>query len=209
MDIAQQNRPRSMRRIFIRCFVALFLLAIAIDTFPKCDWVFPIQKRVGPVLNYTGLWQGDWPLFAPNPVINNGWVSAEFYRDDSSTPLQSADGKPLSWSSPVWSECTSWDKFYRFRHVNYFNRIPIRSQNMINDLADYVAREKLGPDYRLVEPVSSDSPSTTLQAKEAIELRLTKNALRIVLPDDGTLPPPDETTWIYVGSSLATRKYSP
>jgi len=186
--------------------MALALVVIAIDTAPKWRFVTPLQESIRPVLNLTGLWQGDWPLFAPNPVINNGWISAEFYASSDASPVLVGDGRTLSWNSPIWSECNSWNKFYRFRHMNYFNRAAYRGKNVVDDLADYIAREKLGPDFRLVNTQLTESSRD--EDSSSIDLRLSKNALQIVLPEDRSLPSPEETTWIYVGSGLGLRRYA-
>ena len=199
-------KPKSLQRTWIRCFAAITLIAVAIDTAPEWKFVTPLQEFLRPALNVTGLWQGDWPLFAPNPVINNGWISAEFYAQSSQSPMLASDGKPLSWNSPIWSEFNSWTKFYRFRHINYFNRAAHRGQNVIDDLADFVARTELGPDFHFVETVPEDG--RLVVASSPIELRLSMNRLQIVLPDDGSLPSPEETIWMSVSSNLTLRKYS-
>jgi hypothetical protein len=200
------TEPKSLQRTWIRCFAAITLIVIAIDTAPNWKFVSALQEYLRPALNVTGLWQGDWPLFAPNPVVNNGWISAEFYTQSNQAPMLASDGKPLSWNSPIWSEFNSWTKFYRFRHINYFNRAAHRGQKVIDDLADFVARTELGPEFHFVEtePVDGrlvgDSPP--------IEIRLFMNRMQIVLPDDGSLPSPEETTWMSVSSNLTLRKYS-
>ena len=150
-NIDTETQPKSLRRICIRCFVALALLTIAIDTAPRSAVTNPLQDLIRPALNVAGLWQGDWPLFAPNPTINNGWLSAEFYPVGGKSPILTDDGKPLGWNSPIWSEYDVWNKFYRFRHVNYFNRVPYRGKDPLDDLADYIARTTLGPEYHFVE----------------------------------------------------------
>ena len=200
------TKPKSLQRTCIRCFAAITLIAIAIDTAPNWKFVSHLQDYLRPALNVAGLWQGDWSLFAPNPVINNGWISAEFYAQSSQSPMLASDGKPLSWNSPIWSECTSWTKFYRFRHINYFNRAAHRGQNVIEDLADFVARTELGPEFHFVDTVPEDS--RLVVDSSSIELRLFMNRLQIVLPDDGSLPSPEETIWMSVSSNLTLRKYS-
>lgn len=204
--------PKSLRRVFIRWFVGAALVAIAVDTAPAFRFISPLQSFLRPALDLTGLWQGEWPLFAPNPIVNNGWISAEFFQQGNSAPLLASDGKPLSWNSPIWSECNFVEKFYRFRHVNYFNRVAFRGQNVLDDLSDYVARKELGPEFRFVETIPNEGEpegEPNQGNTRAIELRLSKNGLNIALPEDGNLPPPEEITWVYVGSGLASRKYAP
>lgn len=197
-------KSKSLRRVCVRCFVALALMVIVIDTAPRWRFLKPLHDLLHPALNAIGLWQGTWPLFAPNPVINNGWMSVDFYANGDASPLLAPDGKPQIWNSPFWSEFDAWDKFYRFRHVNYFNRIPYQMQIAIDDLTDYVARAKLGSDFHYVESDPLVGPNNS----PPIELRLSLTRLQIVLPDDGSLPSPEETTWMSVSSILAKRKYS-
>jgi hypothetical protein len=199
----ESTTPKPLRRIYVRCFVLMALIAIAIDTAPGWKFVKPLQEHLRPALSYAGLWQGEWPLFAPNPTINNSWLSAEFYVQGA--PKLAPDGKPLSWNSPVWSSISCWTKFYRIRHINYFNRIAYRGKNGVSDLADYLARTELGPDFHFSEAVTVDGvPADDAQA---IELRLSMNRLQLVMPDDGSLPSPEETTWMSLSSNLALRKY--
>ncbi len=195
-----------LRRTCIRCFVALALIVISIDTAPGWSFIKPLQEYLRPALNLTGLWQGDWPLFAPNPVINNTWISAEFYPVGDPSPMLASDGRPLSWNSPIWLEFNSWNKFYRFRHINYFNRAAYRGDAAIEDLADYVVRTELGPEFHSLDamPIEKDGAEDA----SPIELRLFMNRMQIVLPDDGSLPSPEETTWMSVSSNLVMRKYS-
>ncbi len=200
----ESTKPQALRRFFIRCFLLLALIVIAIDTAPGWKFVKPLQQYLRPTLSYAGLWQGDWPLFAPNPTINNCWLSAEFYFQG--VPKLASNGKPQSWNSPVWSSTNSWKKFYRFRHINYFNRVVYRGNNVVNDLADYVARMELGPDCHFAETITVDGVHA--QEAETVELRLSLNRLQLVMPDDGSLPSPEETTWMSLSSNLALRKYA-
>lgn len=204
------TRTKTLRRRIVRCFVAIALLSIAIDTAPRWPFTAPLQDLIRPVLNVTGLWQGDWPLFAPNPVINNGWISAEFYKEGDRSPILTPEDKPLSWNSPIWSEYSAWNKFYRFRHMNYFNRATNRGKDVLDDLADYIAHEKLGPEFHYVDMQTNKriDKRPKDESDGPIELRLSKNGLKIVLPEDGSFPSRDETTWVYVGSGLGMRKYT-
>jgi hypothetical protein len=198
--------PPSRRRIMVRCFALIALLTIMIDTAPRSSVTSPLQDRLRPALNVIGLWQGEWPLFAPNPTINNGWLSAEFYPVGGKLPLMEPNGKPLSWNSPIWSEYSAWSKFYRFRHVNYFTRVQYRGKDPLDDLSDFIARKMLGPEYHFVE--TRTNPASSEDDPSSVELRLSKSAVQIIMPEDGSLPARDEATWIYVGSGLGMRKYA-
>ena len=200
----ESTKTKPFRRSCIRGFVLMAIIAIAIDTAPEWKFVKPLQEYLRPILSYAGLWQGDWALFAPNPTVNNGWLSAEFYVQG--LPKLASNGKPQSWNSPIWSSFSAWTKFYRFRHINYFNRVAYRGKNVIDDLADFIARTELGPEFHFTAANSVDSVNT--DDAHAIELRLFKNRLELVLPDDGSLPSPEETIWMSLSSNLALRKYS-
>ena len=67
-----------MKRAAIRWFVAIVGVCIAMDTIPRERFPVPgFQDWLHRQLDRLGLSQGSWPLFAPNPVLNNGLVVAE------------------------------------------------------------------------------------------------------------------------------------
>lgn len=169
------------KRRAVRLFALVAIFVIVLDTLPRnWDWLTSPKRSVSSVLNRIGLWQGEWPLFAPDPFINNGWFTAD---------VRSGDGTVTQWNSPYWSEFGAWDKFVRFRHVDYFNRLTLRSNApAADDFADYVARTS-------GKPVAS--------------IRLYKNQVLLQMPDDGSLPPRDEITWIFSSEPVSVRSYEP
>ena len=172
---------RSPKRALIRGFALLAIAVIVLDTLPRnWGWLTGTKQAVSSVLNRVGLWQGEWPLFAPDPVVNNGWFTAE---------IRDPDGTVTRWNSPFWSEASAWDKFVGFRYIDYFNRLTLPSNfPAADDFADYLARE-------VGRPVAS--------------VRLYKNQVLLQMPDDGSLPPREEIAWMFSSELVAVRKYQP
>jgi hypothetical protein len=90
-------------------------------------------------LGRIGLWQGQWVMFSPNPVLNNAWYSLEVER---------AEGEPETvWISPAWQEASGWERFRRFREMNYFSRLCAdRNHLAARDFTDWLLREHGFPD---------------------------------------------------------------
>ncbi len=202
----------------VRLLVLVLPVVIAIDALPTMIPGIDFPKYyISPVLRSVGLWQGEWTLFAPNPSINNGWISAEIdgipsISDPSTTEI-------LTWNSPYWSRVTSWEKFYRFRYVNFYNRLPFREQDAANDFSEFIARETLGsrlsasrvaPLRRAGEPATEGTALLPVGPEKLdIEVRLYHNNLTIILPEDGSLPSRDEETWMAVSRNLTIWKFQP
>lgn len=210
------DRPLRMQvwqRRLCRWFAVAAMLSIAVDTSPWWEALRPLKNCIRPALIWTGLWQGQWPLFAPNPYINNSWISVEFYVDGTNQPLLSADHQPLLWNSPIWSRASVAEKFHRFRHLDFYNHLPGAPEEVRGDFANYVARVMLGPEYRpLIDEEAGANANPTADSvpqSAAIELRMFSNRMEIVMPDDGSLPAPDETTWMSVSRLLVSRRYAP
>lgn len=218
------------RRVAARCFFILFASVVLIDVAPRTwTWIRPVKQAVCPRLNYCGLWQGQWTLFAPSPILNNAWLSAEIYRPDGS--------QQEVWNSTYWANSSGWERFVGFRQMNYRNRLAAAHPSAANDLADYLARQLISPTAHPVElpvaevamtfgaspPISETlgefrydkSQSSAVAATDhslqqpTWRLVLSRSQLGIVLPDDGTLPKRDQTLWISSSKNLAVREYLP
>ena len=132
------------RRVAVRSFFVVFATVVLIDIAPRnWPWMRPVKQVVCPPLNYCGLWQGQWTLFAPNPILNNAWLSAEIYRPDGS--------QQEVWNSTYWANSSGWERFVGFRRMNYRNRLATASPEAVNDLADYLARQLISPTAHPVE----------------------------------------------------------
>jgi hypothetical protein len=169
------------RRAAVRLAVLVIASAMILDTLPySWKWLAGPKQYLSRVLNPLGLWQGEWPLFAPDPVINNGWLTAE---------LQSTDGTLEQWDSPLWSQASGWEKFAGFRHVDYYNHVPLPANYPArDDLLDYLIR-------RAAKPVKT--------------AKLYRNQLRMQLPEDGSLPPRDEIPWMFSSEIILRRTFQP
>jgi len=119
-------------------------------------------------------------MFAPDPVLNNGWFTAE---------IQSTDGTTSQWNSPFWIEKGSAEKFLRFRYLNYFNRLPSPwFEQAREDFTDYLARQSRMP-------------------VESVQLHHVR--MRLIMPEDGSLPKRDEASWMISSEIVTKRKYQP
>ncbi len=213
-----RRQPHRWRRAAARAFFLLFVSVLLIDTSPSTwAWMRPLKQIVCPILNYCGLWQGQWTLFAPAPILNNAWLSAEVYRPDGT--------QHEVWNSTYWAKSSGWERFVGFRRMNYRNRMAASDPLAANDLADYLARQLISPTAHPVNvhassPIKSQRDNTTLlhDSNQSIEstqptlpwrIVLSRNQLNLVMPDDGVLPKRDETLWISSSKNLAVREYQP
>lgn len=178
---ARLTPAASCRRVAIRCFALLIIGVMIADALPYA-WTGGLEaKRVlSAVLNRIGLWQGEWSMFAPNPVINNGWVTVE---------MRTSTGQTIQRESPLWSELSGLQKFVRFRHLNFYNRV-IQPWNIrgADDYIDDVARDS-------GEPI--------------VEAKLFRNQLKLRMPDDGTLPTRADAEWQFSTELWSQRTYQP
>lgn len=189
-------------RIAIRGFVCLCALVIAIDTTPaNIEFLNPIKKSLFPVLGSIGLSQGDWPLFAPNPILKNGTIVAE---------VTDGDRQQGTWSSPDWARATAWDKFYRFRHMNYYQRVG-QNHYACSDLAAYLhrtipAKEHAVPAMRWSE-ANELIPGIDL-VPPMLDIKLYQYQQRMVLSGKNPMPKQSETVWSNQNRFLLRREYS-
>jgi hypothetical protein len=66
-----------------------------------------------------------------------------------------ADHAVASWRSPDWSQMSGWQKFWRFRHMNYYGNVLKDGQQAAwHGLADYLARTVGHPQGKKVPVVS-------------------------------------------------------
>ena len=209
--------PASAKRWLLRSLAAILAVVIAMETYPRAwpggNWM---KSYLTPITNRLGLWQGEWPLFAPNPTLNNAWISAE---------LRGPDGTYAMWNSPYWATESGWEKFRNFRKVNYTNRLPFREILAGQDLADHLLKHEFKLDLRAVESPEDDEKLANEQSVEDVvaEASLIKpsskagvwrmdlyyNKLNLSLPAEGGFPSRDEATWISTSKKLLTREYLP
>ncbi len=164
----------------IRSFVLGLMLLIAVDSWPPHTSIVPVKAVAALIADGMGVRQGSWAMFTPNPVINNRWISAE---------LKTKDGRIIHWDSPLWVSSNTWDKFIRFRHINFYNRV---YQNWCmagrTDFLRYVARQ-------------------SGEELESIQLHL--NRLELIMPEDGSFPVRDEAEWRLISEPWIGETYEP
>ena len=192
-----------MKKNAIRLGAILFCVFVAIDVIPESYSLASRPKAwVHSVLVPLGLSQGDWPLFAPNPVLNNGVLVAE---------LTDHSGNPATWTSVDWQEASVWTKFYRFRHMNYQQRLP-NTYTAASDFADYLLRAipaeesavgsiRWSSDNQMLEPAAIEPPMR--------EIKLYKYRNTMVLEEGQPLPKIDQTQWSTQISFLVRRESQP
>ena len=88
---------------------------MCIDAFPQYTRLHgKFKEWIDPALDITGLWQGSWELFAPEPDHVNVRVGAFLYWED---------GSRTEWFQPNWSEMSSWQKARAFREMSYYDNL--------------------------------------------------------------------------------------
>jgi len=182
------RHPDLRRRWRVRLFVAGVLFVLAHETIP-----WGAEHRLTPspltkLINYAGLWQRPWNMFAPDPLRTSTWISAK---------LIDKNNQSFEWSSPQWAGVGPAEKFYRFRYFNYFNcfESPLNPL-VIDDLADHLQR-------------TLPTTEASFAAEDVREVKFSLKMMRILLPQDGTLNPRAETYRMFSDQPLATQTYSP
>lgn len=129
LEFSMADRSRWKARILFLAVSSLML----VDTFPA-ELPRPprSQGRLAELLQWFGLIQGEWTMFAPNPSSRNVSLSAE---------ITLANGAVVNWESPQWSDYGRGDRFQMARQVNYFDRVGNPGHGAaLDDLASYLAR---------------------------------------------------------------------
>jgi hypothetical protein len=184
-----------------------------------------LRKALRPI----GLWQDEWRLFAPDPIVNNCWWTIEVkgelaaeLQDELRLPggqSQPGESSPLSWNSPFWGEVGPHKKFFMRRHIAYSRRLSDFPTAVVEDFADHWVRQRFGDRLHALGTVPSDAlEHRDLQTglideiNEApkpflLELNVYRNELKMAFPDDGTLPPREDTVWLSVTEKYLQRRY--
>lgn len=170
------------RRRLARFIFCVATCVVILDVIPP-DWPGFTRPKLllSEILNRVGLWQGQWTMFAPDPVLTNASLSAEF---------EHADGKITYWVSPDWKRVGTFEKFYRFRYLNFFNRVHLdNNARALKDFADFISRNE------------SKSP--------VVRLKIHRNSMTMLAPDDGRLPNRNDAIWVSRSDFLTERRYDP
>ena len=120
---------RKLTNIFLLSYLGLTL----IDCLPQLSNAHRrLKLKIDPILDVTGLWQGEWPLFAPGVDRVNSRLSAE---------ITLTDGKTLLWNSPEWQKLSWVDRFLQFRHAEYLDNLTARDNRAAQvEFLEYLAR---------------------------------------------------------------------
>lgn len=185
---------QNFRRRCVKVFFFLLVTTLVIDVFPRgipgskeFPVVWDIKVKNSYLVNALGIWQGEWPLFAPEPVINNGGLSAELTYDDGTIEF---------WESSEWSRASVLEKFTRFRHMNYYTRLGASSNYIgCSDFIDYLQR-------------SYSKRNELGQFREVVKVKIYDYRKRMIRPQDQPFPKPDETIWVSVNSLLQEKSYN-
>lgn len=154
------------------------------------------KEMLGEFTNRAGIWQGQWMMFAPNPSVNNYWLTADVYN---------SDGTPQMWSSPYWANAGTVEKFRRFRFLNYYNRLQLpQHQHAAEDFTQFLSHSALGEPGLLNEYLEGGLvlPERWGEA-EPHRVVLYANGLRMHSPEDDSMPLKDDITWITFSESIA------
>ena len=220
-----------VRSTIVKLFFVMFVAVIGIDTLPlgissdsgAFSFIYKMKSTIRPALRPIGLWQSEWRLFAPDPVINNCWwtievrgeLAGELQDDLSSTTLPGSESNSLSWNSPFWGDVKPTEKFFKRRHIAYYRRLSEFPTEVLEDFADEWVRERFGSRLHaigniamkngLLEPATANTDVDS--SPYVLELSLFRNELKMAPRDDDTLPTREETTWLSVTEKYLQRRY--
>jgi hypothetical protein len=134
-------------RIITNIFLLILIPLLIVDTFPFGDdglihfqTVSQLQRKISPLLDATGLWQGVWAIFAPEPLRTNVRLSAN---------LRYADGQEGIWNSPNWTEMTWWEWKRNYRMIQYLRYVQsevMREREVFKPLVHYLSETQTQPD---------------------------------------------------------------
>ena len=91
-----------------------------------------LKNRIDAFMDATGLWQGNWRLFAPMPRKINVYVSARFVSGDVA----------VDWHSPRWTQMGFVEKFFHVRHMKFYDAIRLdENRRTWEAFAEYQRRQ--------------------------------------------------------------------
>lgn len=202
-DPANVNSLGRWRASAVRIFVLVSGIAIVLETLPW-RWMqnVPFRSVVHTGLDYMGVSQGDWPLFAPDPKLRNTSISAE---------ALDHRGTLAYWNSPDWKNESIASKFYYARRMNYYQRVghhPIASEGFADYLLRAIpARETTTPairwskDFELLPPEPIQAP--------VVEIKLYQHTQNVMVDLEAPLPSWGDTAWNRRTQFLVKREGQP
>ena len=133
------------RKILVNCFLLVWLMVLFIDAAPQLgQWHLTLRGKLDAYLDVTGLWQGDWSLFAPNPDKINVSITAN---------VTFVDGREVVWRSPDWRSMSAWQRFLSFREAEFIDNVRLdKFVDVWPDLANYLSRTIKHPEDPELKP---------------------------------------------------------
>ncbi|MEM7557608.1 MAG: hypothetical protein AAF394_00665 [Planctomycetota bacterium] len=171
-DSRENQRMLPWKKRCVKLFVLCVLVFSALDSLPNPYALSGAPRQaLSAVVNTAGIWQGAWSMFAPDPMVNHLWLSADIY-DEQGQRVE-------TWNSPYWNDVGAWEKFYKFRYLNYYTRMcsPLH-RTSAKDLADYLARTKQ----------NDESGQLTVE--------IYANSLELTSPVDGNIYAAEDLVWV-------------
>lgn len=119
-----------IRHFGANAIIVTVLCVMFVDAMPTtCRAHGWAKEAIDPALDKTGLWQGTWQLFAPEPDSVNTRFTAKLRFDD---------GSEFTWEAPVWKDTSSWHRFRNFRQIEYYDSLRF-SDPAWDSFASYLA----------------------------------------------------------------------
>jgi len=216
-----------MQRIATDLLIVTILVAFVIDTTPmlgplkRFTW---IQNRMYETLQWFGVWQGRWCLFAPDPFSLNRRVSARMIFLDPETGRM----HNRTYKSPQWNNITIWEKKRVLRMDDYVDAVRDKKYQILwEPFAEYLAEtrvlvvndatgetvleeRRMGPNRTQIpapKKVDTDAPMVTTRELQPQIIHLHQHWRKIFLRDEPMkeevkdlsirqIPPGQEWHWL-------------
>lgn len=133
------------KKIVINCFLLTWLTVLVVDAAPEMGkWHKYLKENLDAYLDVTGLWQGEWQLFAPEPDKINVSITAN---------VTFEDGREVVWESPGWRSMSAWQRFLGFREAEFIDNVRKQISSPVwPSFADYLVRNVKHPDDPELKP---------------------------------------------------------
>jgi len=164
-----------VQRLIANVFIAGLLFLLVTDALPPLgSYHQRLKDWIDPLMDVSGLWQGDWELFAPDVIKRSARMSAE---------IRCTNGVTLVWQSPLLHTLPIAERFLRFRDGEFFDTIRNDDQSGgWESLADYLARTEV---------------TRLAPGERALSIRLWRHWWDVPPPGSRLPQPPEERFAIY------------
>ena len=109
--------PPRFRHWIVNAFLGVLLFFLVVDSLPTTSFAHGYLRNATwfrRPLNFVGVWQGSWNLFAPDVDRTNGHLEAY---------LIYTEGEEIHWRSPDWSKMAPAEKFLHVRHMKWMDQL--------------------------------------------------------------------------------------